>query len=325
MRAPIVLFTYARPDHTRRTVEALLRNPGAGDHDLIVFSDAPRTQDKVLAVSEVRDFLWKISGFRSVTICHRSHNYGLAKSIIEGVTEVLNQYERIIVLEDDMVTSPHFLAYMNDALERFANDDRVISVHGYMYPVKPLMPEAFFLAGADCWGWGTWRRGWALFNPDGQFLLGELKRRDLLSAFDFNEAYGYSEMLEFQINGLNDSWAIRWYASAFLAEKLTLYPGRSLIRNIGNDGSGTHCASTTALDSSLSDRPIDLTGLHIEECVRAKKAIEDYFREQTPLIRRLVFRLLRRNNLRAASIFSRKWLPPVIDRYLRKVVGGGGG
>lgn len=276
---PITLFTYARPDHTRRTVESLLRNPQSPEHDLIVFSDAARTPEKQAAVDEVRAYLASISGFRSVTIHHRPHNLGLANSIIGGVTQVLAEHERIIVLEDDMVTSPHFLAYMTEALERFADDERVISIHSYVYPVQQALPEAFFLPGADCWGWATWRRGWRLFNPDGQALLDELKRRDLLMAFDFNGAYGYSQMLEGQIKGTNDSWAVRWYATAFLADKLTLYPGRSLVHNIGNDSSGTHCGDDTHHDAELSTTPIDLSTLEVTSSVLGRSAFETFFRK----------------------------------------------
>jgi hypothetical protein len=276
MNTPITLFTYARPDHARRTVEALLQNRLAGSHDLIVFSDAARSPDKQSAVDEVRAYLATITGFRSVTIHHRPHNFGLAKSIIEGVTQVLSDHERIIVLEDDMVTSPHFLAYMNEALEKYADDERVISVHGYVYQVKQALPEAFFLLGADCWGWATWRRGWRLFNPNGQALLDELKRRDLTKEFDFNGAYGYSKMLEGQIKGLNDSWAVRWYASAFLAGKLTLYPGRSLVHNIGNDGSGTHCGKDSGHDTELSTTPIDLSAVEVLPSVAGRDAVEAF-------------------------------------------------
>lgn len=279
MHSPITLFTYARPDHTRRTVESLLRNPQASDHDLIVFSDAARTANKEAAVDEVRAYVATISGFKSITVYHRPHNFGLAKSIISGITQVLALHERVIVLEDDMVTSQHFLAYMNEALDLYADDERVISIHGYVYPVQQTLPEAFFLPGADCWGWATWRRGWRLFNPDGQALLNELKRRDLISAFNFNGAYGYSQMLEGQIEGTNDSWAVRWYASAFLAGKLTLYPGRSLVHNIGNDDSGTHCGADTRHDAELSATPINLRDLEVAASVFGRSTFESFFRK----------------------------------------------
>lgn len=291
MRAPITLFTYARPDHTQRTVEALLRNLDVNEHDLIVYSDAPRTPDKAQAVAAVREYLQTITGFRSVTIHHRTHNFGLAKSIIAGVSEVLSSHERIIVLEDDLVTSRHFLCYVNEALDRFDDDDRVISVHGYVYPVQEMLPEAFFLRGADCWGWATWRRGWSMFNPDGQALLDELKRRDLVKQFDFNGTYGYSEMLESQIKGANDSWAIRWHASAFVADKLTLYPGRSLVHNIGNDSSGTHCGSTSTHDAVLSATPINLAGVEVKPSKLGFIAFERFFQRSKPnLLSRIGYR-----------------------------------
>ena len=277
--APIAVFTYCRPDHTRRTIESLLRNALARESDLIVYSDAARTSEKRTAVAEVRDYLATITGFRSLTIRERQENFGLANSIIRGVTDVLEQSDRVIVLEDDMVTSPHFLTYMNQALDRYADDDRVASIHGYVYPVKQALPEAFFLPGADCWGWATWRHGWKLFNPDGQALLDQLIQRQLVDAFDFNGAYPYTRMLRKQIDGANDSWAIRWYASAFLAGKLTLYPGRSLVHNIGIDNSGTHCGISTVHDVALSATPIDLDKVEVAQCREASAAFEAFFVE----------------------------------------------
>ena len=181
---PIALFVYARPDHTRLTVEALRNNSEAKFSDLIIYSDGARSPNMQGCVDQVREYLSAISGFRSITVHQRNHNFGLAKSIIEGVTEVLRVHDRVIVLEDDLVTSPYFLSYMNEALDKYANDDRVISIHGYVYPVKERLPDTFFLRGADCWGWATWRRGWQLFNSDGQYLLQELKRRHLVSVFN---------------------------------------------------------------------------------------------------------------------------------------------
>lgn len=292
MTAPITLFTYSRPDHTRRTIEALLKNSLASESDLIVYSDAARTTEKQAAVDEVRAYLATISGFHSVTIKHRSENYGLAKSIIQGVTEVLQESDRVIVLEDDIVTSPHFLVYMNEALERYAQDERVASIHAYVYPVDQPLPEAFFLPGADCWGWATWQRGWAHFNPDGQYLLDELKRRKLIRTFDFNGTYSYSKMLEGQIKGANDSWAVRWHASALLASKLTLYPGRSLVHNIGNDNSGTHCGDSDLHDTELSQKPIDLSNIEVKPSEVGRHAFERFFRKsKDSLWRRLVRRI----------------------------------
>jgi glycosyltransferase involved in cell wall biosynthesis len=288
MRAPIVLFAYDRLYHAQQTIDALLGNDQVAGHDLIVFSDGARTPEKNIEVDQVRAYLATVVGFNSVTIFHRPHNFGLAKNIIEGVTQVLAKYDRVIVLEDDIVTSPYFLEYMNEALERYADDDRVASIHGYLYPVERSLPDAFFLPGADCWGWATWRRGWALFNPDGQFLLDELHKRSLVKSFDFNGSFGFSKILEGQVKGLNDSWAVRWYASAFLAEKLTLYPGRSLVRNIGNDGSGTHCGDSTTTDIVISATPIDLGTVKVEPSVEGRLAVEKYFKKtRLPVMKRI--------------------------------------
>lgn len=280
MYAPITLFTYARLEHTRRSVEALLRNRFATESDLIVFSDAARTPEKRSDVEEVRAYLNTLKGFRTVTIHHRSRNFGLAESIIQGVTEVLEQYERVIVLEDDLITSPYFLTYMNKALDLYGEEEKVISIHGYVYPVQIVLPETFFLRGADCWGWGTWRRGWNLFNSDGSFLLNELKKFKQTYRFDFNGSYPYTRMLEDQISGRNDSWAIRWYASAFLADKLTLYPSRSLVYHMGNDGSGMNFGESSWLDSTLSETPIDLSQAVVEPSISAWNAFEAFFRQK---------------------------------------------
>jgi len=319
MNAPIVLFVYARPDHAHRTVEALLKNPEASSSDLIVFSDAARTPDKEESVRRVREYVASIKGFRSLIVHHRPQNFGLAKSIIDGITQVLANHECVIVLEDDLETSPHFLRYMNEALDRFAEEESVISVHGYVYPTEQTLPEAFFLRGADCWGWATWRRGWAQFNPDGQFLLDELIRQNLLKAFDFNGAYSYSAMLKGQISGSNDSWAVRWYASAFLANKLTLYPGRSLTRNIGNDSTGTHCGTSAALDAELSATPIRLDSVVIEESEAARKIIEEFFRAKRPPLQRLFARLMPENMRQRLTGMAKDWLPPMLARQLHRL------
>ena len=287
--APIVVFTYNRPEHTLRTFNALLMNPLANESDIIIYSDSARTANHNKAVDEVRSYLSGLTGFRSIKVIHRDKNFGLAESIIQGVTEVLQQSEKVIVLEDDIVVSPYFLEYMNEALEQFVGDDRVISVHGYVYPVDFELPEVFFIPGADCWGWATWRRGWALFNSDGQYLLDELVRRHLIQEFDYNGAYPYSNMLKTQIKGANDSWAIRWHASAFLAGKLTLYPGRSLVHNIGTDGSGTHCGDSDSMDAKLSETKINLNNIAVENSRMGREAFEIFLRQSQ---KRLLHRLL---------------------------------
>ncbi|WET06404.1 glycosyltransferase family 2 protein [Lentisphaerota bacterium ZTH] len=258
--SPITLFVYNRPWHTQRTIEALRANELAGQSDLIIFADGAKSEKDLPQVEAVRNYIKTISGFKSVKIHEKAQNCGLANSIIAGVTQVVNNYGSIIVLEDDMVTSQYFLRYMNDALEMYKNEEKVISIHGYTLPVKEELPQTFFLYGADCWGWATWKRGWNLFEHDGRNLL---KKIDLLSSrhqFDMDGHFPYRKMLKDQIAGKISSWAIRWYASAFLEKKLTLYFGKSLIKNIGCDNSGEHCSSRSKHlgNAELCDRKTEI-------------------------------------------------------------------
>lgn len=287
-RAPIAVFAYNRLNHTRKTLEALGANDLAAESDLFVFSDAPKKPESLPSVLAVRDYLKTIAGFKSVTIIERSVNYGLAKSIIDGVTGICDQFGSVIVLEDDLVTSPHFLTYMNDALKMYEANDRVISIHGYIYPVKQNLPETFFLRGADCWGWATWKRGWDLFDPDAQKLYDALQAGGEIKTFDFEGNYGYADMLKQHIEGKVNSWAIRWYASAFLANKLTLYPGISLVQNIGNDSSGTHCGDTDAFTGNIAVQPVQVGGVSVTASQVAYEVVSCYFKSlRLPLIQRV--------------------------------------
>lgn len=292
--APIILFVYNRPNHTRQTIEALQKNELASESELIIYSDAAKNPQAEEKVQAVRDYIKSIDSFKHITVIERDRNWGLANSIIDGVTSIVNQYGKVIVLEDDLVTSSYFLKYMNEALDKFAEAEQVASIHGYVYPVKQQLPEAFFLPGADCWGWGTWKRAWDIFNPDGKYLLQQLKQQQLINEFDYNGSSSYSKMLEKQIKGENNSWAIRWYASAFLAKKLTLYPGYSLVHNIGNDDSGTHCGTVTTYDAKLSPRPINLQHIKIETSHSSRIAFENFFRKSQPNLMRRIFDFLQR-------------------------------
>ncbi len=275
--APIVLFVYNRLWHTRNTVNALLTNPQAVLSDLIIYSDGSKDLGDD-GVAEVRRYIGGLDGFKSVRLILRDKNLGLAKSITSGVTEVLDEYGKAIILEDDLVTSPYFLNYMNDALDYYQHDERVISIHGYSYPVTTTLPESFFLRGADCWGWATWTRGWGLFEYDGSLLLNELERANLIDRFDFHGTFKYSDMLKAQIAGKNDSWAIRWYASALLRDKLTLYPGKSLVQNIGDDNSGTHSIESNVYQVDLSAEPVCIGSCEVTEDQKAVMALESFFR-----------------------------------------------
>ncbi|AXR65051.1 glycosyltransferase family A protein [Leptospira mayottensis] len=277
--APIALFVYNRPEHTRRTIDSLSRNDDADQSELFVFCDGPKSDLNTDKIKEVRSVVKNTIGFKKVTIYEKKINAGLSKSIISGVTELVGKYGKVIVLEDDMITSKYFLTYLNHGLEYYKNVDRVISIHAYRLPFGVKTPETYFLRGADCWGWATWKSGWDLFEQDGKKLLDKLISENLMYGFDMQGSYPYTQMLKDQIAGKNDSWAIRWYASAFLQNKLTLYPARSLVFNIGLDASGTHCDTTHEYDVELSLSPIRIEKIKIEEDVKVRNLYRDYFRK----------------------------------------------
>jgi hypothetical protein len=190
------------------------------------------------------------------------------------------------------VTSPFFLQYMNEGLSMYEDDHEVISIHGYVYPVKNPMPDSFFICGADCWGWATWKRGWEQFEQDGSLLLQELREQRKEYAFDWDGQYGNIKMLKQQIIGRVDSWAIRWHASAFLKHKLTLYPGISLVRNIGGDALGTHTKSLADFQTALADRPLHLVRLPISENAAARRAFVEFFGSiKQPILRKILRRI----------------------------------
>jgi hypothetical protein len=283
--APVVLFAYRRPDHLRRVLDSLGANSGADLTEVSIYCDGPKSATDGEAVEQVREIARRASDpglFASVRVIERDHNLGLAKSVISGVTEALERHDRIIVLEDDLVVSPDFLEYMNQALELYANNDEVISIHGFMYSVPPVLPQTAFLRGADCWGWATWRRGWELFEPDAKKLLKELDRSPDRAKFDFDGAFPYRQMLKDQARGTIDSWAVRWYAAAFLANKLTLYPGQSLVENIGQEGSGTHSQSATSHEVMAKGMDLPISAIEVSESLLARQVISETLKSARP-------------------------------------------
>jgi hypothetical protein len=289
MNAPVALFVYQRIRETRIAISALKANDLAAESELFIFSDAPRSEAAVRNVTAVREYLRTIDGFRSISIIEREKNLGLSRSIIDGVGMLLERYGKVIVVEDDLETSKYFLNFMNDALQFYESDERVISIHGYVYPVKGGLPSSFFLKGADCWGWATWKRGWDLFEQDGRVLETQLKHRNVCDEFDFNGSYPYTRMLRQQIEGKNDSWAVRWYASAFLKDKLTLYPGCSLVNNISSDSLGTHTKHLAAFQSALSPVRLSVGDVPVEDHPEARRQFEQFFQSlRVPLYKKIL-------------------------------------
>jgi len=255
-RAPIAVFAFRRLEPLQKTLHSLEKCEGFSGREMVVFSDAPRPgrPDEALAVAQVRAWLRGWCLVTGATLREAKCNRGLHVSITSGVTELLETYERVIVIEDDLVLSPAFLAYMNEALVTFESREDIVQVSGYMVPHNDRLPSTGLLRAPGSWGWGTWRLAWRHYRDDAIALLDEVRRKDT-SAFDFDDTYGNLEALERNATGTLDTWAVRWYASVFLRSGLTVYPSQSLVRNIGFGDDGTNC-KPGPMASVFSRQPI---------------------------------------------------------------------
>ncbi len=274
--APVLLFTYNRPSHTRQALESLMRNELCNETVLYIYSDGYKDNSDKNKVLKVRELIHSIDGFKKIHINENTQNVGLAKNIINGVTKIVNEYEKVIVLEDDLIIAPHFLSFMNNALNKFEDEEKIGHVHGFCFPIDEL-PETFLIKWTGSWGWGTWKKAWQKFNPNGQELLYEINRRKLAKQFDFDGKYPYTRMLKRQVNGENNSWAIRWNASLFLNNMFSLNTGKSLIQNIGFDGSGVHSGSDEIYTTDLYEEELKIDITEIVENKSARKAFEKYY------------------------------------------------
>lgn len=264
--APIVLFAYNRPDLTRQTLRCLSANSESKDSILYIFCDGPKpnaTEQQREAILRTRAVLREQAWCGTQYIAESDTNKGLAASVIAGISQVLKDHTSVIVLEDDLTLSPFFLKFMNESLQLYAQQEKVLAVHGYLYPadLEGLLPsDTFFVRDPGSLGWATWQRAWKLFEPDSRKLYDLLGLKGLRSEFDFGGRYPFLRMLRKQIEGKVDSWAIRWRAVAYLHDMLTLYPARSLVLHEGNVPEATHHYTGVEdyLRTELSDRPIEV-------------------------------------------------------------------
>ncbi len=278
--APIALFVYNRPEHTRRTLRFLKQNLLADESRLFIFSDAAKSDAENGKVAEVREIIKSAEGFKSVQVIERKTNFGLANSIIDGVNMLTEKYGKVIVFEDDLISSQFTLQYFNDALKHYENEERVMHIGAYMYPLQNSdLPQTFFYRAASSWGWATWARAWQSFEPDIDKLIAQ---------FDSNKRYRFSiegtmnfwkQVREFK-RGKNNSWAIRWYASIFLKDGLTLNPSASLINNIGHDGTGIHSGKNNIYDVNISDRRVTQFPEDIHENKAAYQSIKHFLKNR---------------------------------------------
>ncbi|MCT7983612.1 hypothetical protein NG796_09910 [Laspinema sp. A4] len=241
--APIAFFAYKRPEHTLKALTSLSQCKLAQQSILYIFCDAAKfTQDRE-PVQQVREVVRSQQWCGKVEIIYRESNFGLAQSIISATTSLCKQHGRVIVLEDDLIVSPYFLKYMNDALNLYESEAKVMQISGHMFPfdIKQSETDAIFLPLTTTWGWATWDRAWKQFNSGITGYQQLKKNPQLRRKFDLDGSYPYFRMLQQKIKGKVDSWGIDWYLTVFRAEGLSLFPIKSLVANIGFDGSGTNC------------------------------------------------------------------------------------
>lgn len=239
--APIGLFIYKRPEHARRAVVSLQACDGAQSSPIYVFADGPKSEAEAPAVRATRTVARQLLDGRAIFV-EQERNRGLANSIIAGTTELCERHGSAIVVEDDLVVAPSFLRFLNQGLERYRDEPRVMQISGHMFDVPAFTHrrEALFLPITTSWGWATWKRAWTLFDPSARGWSERLTDAVEAKRFNLDGRYAYSRMLKRQMNGEIDSWAIRWYYTVFAHDGLALYPPRSLVVNMGFDGSGTH-------------------------------------------------------------------------------------
>lgn len=251
MLAPIVLFVYNRPEHTKITVDSLKENYLANDSILYIFSDAPKNDNAISKVKEVRKLLHTIKGFKKIEIIEHTQNKGIESSEIEGITSILDIHERIIVLEDDLYTSRGFLKFINDGLEIYKNTN-VFSINGFMFPIEKTVSGSFLCPlGTTSWGWGTWKDKWNLLEQDFNYKNFIELNPIIKERFNFG-GYDYLSLVNLE------TWDIRWYYTTFIRNGLGLYPTKSLVKNIGFDGSGVHYTSTVEINQDLYDCIIEI-------------------------------------------------------------------
>lgn len=250
----------------------------ANESRLFIFSDAAKDSSQQVFVNEVRDIIKQVDGFKSVELIERETNLGLAESIIDGVSMLVSEYGKVIVFEDDLISSAYTLQYFNDALIRYHNEEKVMHIGAYMYPLKAEnLPETFFYRAATSWGWATWERAWKDFEPDINKLIARFDRRKRLEFSIEGTMNFWKQIIEFK-RGRNNSWAIRWYASIFLKGGLTLNPSKSLINNIGHDGSGIHSGLNDIYHVIINPLPVTSFPEKIEENLETYQAIKNFLK-----------------------------------------------
>jgi hypothetical protein len=284
MLAPVILFVYRRIEHTRLVLNALASADLAKHSKLFIFSDGAKNVEdleEIVEIQKLRDLIREKKWCGEVEIIERDINFGLANNIIDGVTRIVNEFGKVIVLESDILISKGFLQYMNDALTIYESDNRVAHVSGYVYPYKKCLrpqDDIFFLRIFSCWGWATWKRAWCLYNPDVNYHLSMLKTENDVKYFNINgHSDAYLQLLNNK-QGIIYTWAVKWYASWYFSGLISLFPKISLVQNIGHDGSGRHSVITNQFEVETTDY-LTVSKIPVRENIKIRKSIDQFYKK----------------------------------------------
>ncbi|MFD1095222.1 FkbM family methyltransferase [Salegentibacter chungangensis] len=241
--APVILFVYNRPWHTRQVLESLKSNSLARESKLYIFSDGPKLNadyDEISRIKEVRQLIQEENWCGEVEIIEREENLGLAQSVISGVSEIISKHGKVIVLEDDLVIGKHFLEFLNEGLDVYEEQKEVFGISAYKFhSVSTIQEPTFFLPIMSSWGYATWSDRWDRINFDADELNRKLNSKGISAELDFGNISFYN-MFQDEVKGKIDSWAIRFYVSMYLEKGVFLFPNTSLLLNMGFDGTGVH-------------------------------------------------------------------------------------
>lgn len=281
MYAPIIVFCYNRKEHLEKTLYALEQNRLANQSEIYIFADGSRGEKDKEAVEEVRDYL-KVyrtkTCFKTIEVIESEKNKGLANSIIEGVSRIIEKYGKVIVVEDDLVTSADFLEYMNQTLDFYEEDEKIWSVTGYTLPLKGLKTykeDVYLSYRASSWAWGTWKDRWETVDWDVKDFK-ELSQSPKMQKQLNRGGREMFQMLKAQQEGKNNSWAIRWCYSQSKQNKYTVHPKFCKVKNIGGDGSGENSLASKKYLTELDDTPVTL--IDIKPNKKILKQFRDYYR-----------------------------------------------
>ncbi len=277
--APIILFVFNRPEHTKKTLEALLANELASESDLYIYADGPKpeaTEDQLKKISDTRSVCKKINGFKSVQIIESEINKGLANNIITGVTDIVNKFGKIIVLEDDIVTSKFFLNYMNEALDKYENEKKIWEISGWMYPINSgEINKCGLYSVMSCWGWATWKDRWNQVNFDPEYYIKKFDKLQIKKfSFDYKADFWLQILLNYQ--NVYKTWAIFFYATIFDNNGLCLAPYKSLTKNVGFDNSGEHTITNSVMKEEFNEARIQCFPSIISEDINLTQKVSEY-------------------------------------------------